>query len=76
MSKLHWRQLKRERLKLIQKGKGKLKLLKRRINIEDDNVSAARGALQQALSLDFKIRENPVFMMIKAQIESKDGQWG
>lgn len=45
------------------------------INIEDDNPSAARNSLQQALSLDFKIRENPVFMMIKAQIEAKDGQW-
>ena len=45
------------------------------INIEDGNISAARSALQQALSLDFKIRENPVFMMIKAQIEAKDGQY-
>jgi len=45
------------------------------INIDTGNIAAAKGALQQALSLDFKIRENPVFMMIKAQIEAKNNEW-
>ena len=36
------------------------------INIDSGNLLAAKGALQQALSLDFKIRENPVFNVIKA----------
>jgi tetratricopeptide repeat protein 21B len=45
------------------------------INIESGNINAANSALQQAFSQDFSIRENPVFMLIKAQVDVKMGNF-
>ena len=45
------------------------------INNEAGNVRAANSSLQQAFSQDFTIRENPVFMLIKAQIEMRAQEW-
>lgn len=41
------------------------------INMESGDINAANHALQQAFSQDFSIRENPVFLLIKAQVEIK-----
>lgn len=41
------------------------------INMESGDIQAANNALQQAFSQDFSIRENPVFLLIKAQVEMK-----
>jgi len=43
--------------------------------MEEKNIQAAKSALQNALSLDFQIRQNPVFMIIQAQIEAKNEEW-
>ena len=43
--------------------------------MDSGNINAAKASLQNALSLDFKIRESPVFMGIKAQIEAKNEEW-
>ena len=45
------------------------------INCEAGNVKAAENALQQAFSQDFKIRENPVFMLMRSEVEMKAGDW-
>ena len=41
------------------------------INMESGDISSANNALQQAFSQDFSIRENPVFLLIKGQVEIK-----
>jgi len=45
------------------------------INCEAGNIKAAENALQQAFSQDFKIRENPVFMLMRSEVEMKAGDW-
>lgn len=45
------------------------------INMESGDIHAANNALQQAFSQDFSIRENPVFLLIKAQVEKKMGNY-
>jgi tetratricopeptide repeat protein 21B len=45
------------------------------INMESGDIHAANNALQQAFSQDFSIRENPVFLLIKAQVEKKMGNF-
>lgn len=45
------------------------------INMESGDIQAANNALQQAFSQDFSIRENPVFLLIKAQVEKKMGNY-
>lgn len=39
--------------------------------MESGDIQAANNALQQAFSQDFSIRTNPVFLLIKAQVEKK-----
>lgn len=46
------------------------------INCESGNIKAAENALQQAFAQDFKIRENPVFMLMRSEVEMKAGNWG
>ena len=41
------------------------------INSEAGNMKAAENNLQQAFSQDFKIRENPVFMLMKSEVDIK-----
>lgn len=41
------------------------------INMESGDIHAASNALQQAFSQDFSIRDNPVFLLIKAQVDMK-----
>ena len=41
------------------------------INMESGDINAANNSLQQAFSQDFSIRENPVFLLIRAQVEIK-----
>jgi hypothetical protein len=45
------------------------------INCEAGNMKAAELSLQQAFSQDFKIRENPVFMLMKSEVEIKQEDW-
>ena len=45
------------------------------INCESGNVKAAENNLQQAFAQDFKIRENPVFMLMKSEVEIKSQDW-
>lgn len=45
------------------------------INCESGNVRAAENNLQQAFAQDFKIRENPVFMLMKSEVEIKAHDW-
>lgn len=45
------------------------------INCESGNTKAAENALQQAFAQDFKIRENPVFMLMRSEVEMKSGLW-
>jgi len=45
------------------------------INCESGNVKAAENNLQQAFAQDFKIRESPVFMLMRSDIEIKQGDW-
>jgi predicted Zn-dependent protease len=45
------------------------------INCESGNIKAAENALQQAFAQDFKIRENPVFMLMRSEVEMKAGDW-
>lgn len=45
------------------------------INCEGGNVKAAENNLQQAFAYDFKIRENPVFMLMKSEVEIKSQDW-
>lgn len=41
------------------------------INCESGNMKAAENSLQQAFAQDFKIRENPVFMLMRSEVEMK-----
>ena len=41
------------------------------INMESGDIQAANNALQQAFSQDFTIRDNPVFLLIRAQVDMK-----
>lgn len=45
------------------------------INSEDGNMKAADNYLKQAFSQDFSIRENPVFMLMKSEVEMKAKSW-
>jgi tetratricopeptide repeat protein 21B len=45
------------------------------INCESGNIKAAENNLQQAFAQDFKIRENPVFMLMKSEVEIKSHDW-
>jgi hypothetical protein len=38
------------------------------INNDANNIRAAGSALEQAVAQNFKIRQNPLFLMIKAQV--------
>lgn len=46
------------------------------INCESGNTKAAENSLEQAFAQDFKIRENPVFMLMRSEVEMKQGKWG
>ena len=41
------------------------------INSESGNMKAAENNLQQAFAQDFRIRENPVFMLMRSEVEIK-----
>lgn len=41
------------------------------INSENGNMKAADSYLKQAFAQDFSIRENPVFMLMKSEVELK-----
>ena len=45
------------------------------INCESGNTKAAENNLQQAFAHDFRIRENPVFMLMKSEVELKQHDW-
>ncbi len=45
------------------------------INCESGNTKAAENNLQQAFAHDFRIRENPVFMLMKSEVEIKSQDW-
>jgi tetratricopeptide repeat protein 21B len=39
--------------------------------LKEKNWHQAESALDQAISQNFKIRENPVFMLLKGEVEIK-----
>lgn len=41
------------------------------INSEAGNFKAADNLLKQAFAQDFQIRDNPVFMLMKSEVELK-----
>ena len=45
------------------------------INSESGNMKAAENNLQQAFAQDFRIRENPVFMLMRSEVEIKQQDW-
>lgn len=45
------------------------------INSEAGNMKAADGFLKQAFAQDFSIRENPVFMLMKSEVEIMGKNW-
>ena len=45
------------------------------INCESGNTKAAENNLHQAFAHDFRIRENPVFMLMKSEVELKQHDW-
>ncbi len=45
------------------------------INSESGQMKAAENSLQQAFAQDFKIRENPVFMLMRSDVEMKQCDW-
>ena len=45
------------------------------INSELGNMKAADSYLKQAFAQDFTIRENPVFMLMKSEVEIKQKNW-
>ena len=45
------------------------------INSEAGNMKAADNFLKQAFAQDFSIRENPVFMLMKSEVEIKQKDW-
>jgi tetratricopeptide repeat protein 21B len=46
-------------------------MLSAMIEMRNNNVAAAYHYIEQSLSEDFTIRENPLFMLLKGQIELK-----
>lgn len=45
------------------------------INSEQGNMKAADNFLKQAFAQDFSIRDNPVFMLMKSEVEILGKQW-
>mmetsp|Transcript_16607 Transcript_16607/g.28284 ORF Transcript_16607/g.28284 Transcript_16607/m.28284 type:complete len:189 (+) Transcript_16607:1584-2150(+) len=45
------------------------------INSEQGNMKAADVNLQQAFAQDFQIRENPVFMLMRSDVEIRGEDW-
>lgn len=45
------------------------------INSEAGNMRAADNFLKQAFAQDFSIRDNPVFMLMKSDVEMKQKDW-
>lgn len=45
------------------------------INSEAGNMAAADNFLKQAFAQDFSIRDNPVFMLMKSDVEMKQKDW-
>lgn len=45
------------------------------INSEAGNMKAADNFLKQAFAQDFSIRENPVFMLMKSEVEVRQKNW-
>lgn len=45
------------------------------INSEGGNMKAADNYLRQAFSQNFTIRENPVFMLMKSEVEMRGKAW-
>ena len=41
--------------------------------MRSNNIRGANNSLEQAISNNFKIRENPLFMLVKGEIELKQG---
>ena len=46
-------------------------ILSAHINCEAGNMKAADNNLQQAFAQDFAIRDNPVFMLMRSEVELK-----
>ena len=49
-------------------------LLSAMINYHNEQYMGAAGALEQAISHNFRIRDNPLFMLVKGQVELKNNQ--
>ena len=45
------------------------------INSDAGKMKAADNYLKQAFAQDFSIRENPVFMLMKSEVEIKQQNW-
>ena len=45
------------------------------INSDAGNMRAADNFLKQAFAQDFSIRDNPVFMLMKSEVELKQKDW-
>lgn len=45
------------------------------INLNAGSYKAAESNLHQAFSHDFKIRSNPLFMLIKSEVEMKNEEF-
>jgi len=45
------------------------------INSKTGNTGAARSNLENAMAISFGIRENPLFMLVKGQVEIKSGEF-
>ena len=45
------------------------------INSDAGNMRAADNFLKQAFAQDFSIRDNPVFMLMKSEVEIKQKDW-
>lgn len=45
------------------------------INSEAGNMKAADNYLKQAFAQDFSIRDNPVFMLMKSEVEIRQKNW-
>ena len=49
-------------------------LLSAMINFHNEQYMGAASALEQAISHNFRIRDNPLFMLVKGQVELKNNQ--
>ena len=45
------------------------------INSEAGHMKAAENNLKEAFAQDFSIRENPVFMLMRSDVEIKGKDW-